>query len=446
MVKLQEVEDEHFTEDQPAPSAKAALPKDVLLADEDDDDMAYSDTGAVPLSTLCRCCRLGFHTSLESFDPNVQAHSRSCQRPGRRQPSHRSTSRPLHPQASATQMLMPDHSDSSITDGSGAVALASGNDADDGDDEGRAVEDETLLDRFYALRDMIPPRRRAALSSSVVTGRDWVRAGLRVGGKTLWVVSTSVMMVGMTYALAFADEAQAVEAEKEMRMQQAANEVIEALHFYHSSLKPRLIQSLPTFGHSSTSIWLYIRLAADLPTYRSSYHSWIPSQATVLTTHHHCRFSRQAQHLSSINKSAAAAAEQYLQTTRHESADNPTTSLVSLSVHSSPLHLPLTISTLPASSSQLPLPSLHFSSASVLVPYCAVLYYIISIRNLAGPSTRTQPFNESEAGIFNHFSDNRVFAKSVVGKTSTQSHPPPPSTIQSLKKRRTAINHTSQPS
>lgn len=160
MVKLQEVEDEHFTEDQPAPSAKAALPKDVLLADEDDDDMAYSDT------------------------------------------------------------------DSSITDGSGAVALASGNDADDGDDEGRAVEDETLLDRFYALRDMIPPRRRAALSSSVVTGRDWVRAGLRVGGKTLWVVSTSVMMVGMTYALAFADEAQAVEAEKEMRMQQAANEIL----------------------------------------------------------------------------------------------------------------------------------------------------------------------------------------------------------------------------
>lgn len=45
MVKLQEVEDEHFAQDQPGPSSKPSLPKDVLLADEDDDDMAYSDTG-----------------------------------------------------------------------------------------------------------------------------------------------------------------------------------------------------------------------------------------------------------------------------------------------------------------------------------------------------------------------------------------------------------------
>ena len=148
---------------------------------------------------------------------------------------------------------MPDHPDSSITDDSGAVALANGNDVDDDDDEGRTVEDETLLDRLYALRDMIPPKRRAALSSSVVTGRDWVRAGLRVGGKTLWVVSTSVMLVGMTYALAFADEAQAIEAEKEMRMQQAANEVTDAAAFHHSSFKPSSI-------HVFAYIWLFFHL------------------------------------------------------------------------------------------------------------------------------------------------------------------------------------------
>jgi hypothetical protein len=41
MVKLQEVEDEHFTQDQPGPAT--SLPKDVLLAGDDDDD--YSDTG-----------------------------------------------------------------------------------------------------------------------------------------------------------------------------------------------------------------------------------------------------------------------------------------------------------------------------------------------------------------------------------------------------------------
>ncbi len=51
MVKLQEVEDEHFTQDQPAPSSTGSLPKDVLLAD-DDDDMAYSDTGMYSHSVL----------------------------------------------------------------------------------------------------------------------------------------------------------------------------------------------------------------------------------------------------------------------------------------------------------------------------------------------------------------------------------------------------------
>lgn len=52
-----------------------------------------------------------------------------------------------------------------------------------------------------------------------------MKSGLRLGGKTLWVVSTSVMLVGISYALALADEAQQIEAEKEMRMQQSANEV-----------------------------------------------------------------------------------------------------------------------------------------------------------------------------------------------------------------------------
>ena len=52
MVKLQEVEDEHFTQDQPAPTSTSALPKGVVLAEEDEDDMAYSDTGNSLFSSL----------------------------------------------------------------------------------------------------------------------------------------------------------------------------------------------------------------------------------------------------------------------------------------------------------------------------------------------------------------------------------------------------------
>ncbi|KAI9886350.1 MAG: mRNA turnover and ribosome assembly protein [Watsoniomyces obsoletus] len=154
MVKLQEVEDEHFTQDQPAPTSTTSLPKDVLLAD-DDDDMAYSDT------------------------------------------------------------------DSSIT-----ASSASDDDDDEDDDGKRSPHDESLIDRLIALRDIIPPQRRAALSSSFQTSRDIFRTGLRWGGKTLWVVSTSVMLIGMPFALAYVDEAQQMEQEKEMRMQQSANEIV----------------------------------------------------------------------------------------------------------------------------------------------------------------------------------------------------------------------------
>ena len=72
---------------------------------------------------------------------------------------------------------------------------------------------------------MVPPKRRAALSSSIHTGTDWLRTGLRRGGQTLYVVSTSVILVGLTWTMAFVDDAQAAEAEKELRMQQSANEV-----------------------------------------------------------------------------------------------------------------------------------------------------------------------------------------------------------------------------
>ena len=46
-----------------------------------------------------------------------------------------------------------------------------------------------------------------------------------LGGKTLWVVSTSALLLGVPWALAWKDEQAQVEMEKEMMMQQNANEV-----------------------------------------------------------------------------------------------------------------------------------------------------------------------------------------------------------------------------
>lgn len=54
----------------------------------------------------------------------------------------------------------------------------------------------------------------------------FLRTGASWGGKTLWVVSTSVLMVVVPWTLAFADEAAMADMEREVKAQQAANEVL----------------------------------------------------------------------------------------------------------------------------------------------------------------------------------------------------------------------------
>lgn len=46
-----------------------------------------------------------------------------------------------------------------------------------------------------------------------------------MGGTTLWVVSTSALLLGVPWALAYAEEQQMQEMEREMKMQQNANDV-----------------------------------------------------------------------------------------------------------------------------------------------------------------------------------------------------------------------------
>jgi import receptor subunit TOM22 len=85
--------------------------------------------------------------------------------------------------------------------------------------------DESLLDRIAALKDIVPPAYRRHLSSATSTGYNWASKALSLGGKTLWVVSTSALLLGVPWALAFGEEQQVMEMEREMQMQRNANEV-----------------------------------------------------------------------------------------------------------------------------------------------------------------------------------------------------------------------------
>jgi len=72
---------------------------------------------------------------------------------------------------------------------------------------------------------MIPPTTRSYISQTFSTTTSYIKSGLGLGGKALFVLSTSALLLGVPWALAFAEEQQMVEMEKEMRMREMGGEV-----------------------------------------------------------------------------------------------------------------------------------------------------------------------------------------------------------------------------
>lgn len=71
----------------------------------------------------------------------------------------------------------------------------------------KAIEDETVLDRLMALRDIIPPARRSDLvqiSSRLSTHAG--KAGTWIG-RAVWVLTTSALLVVLPLTLVLEDEA-----------------------------------------------------------------------------------------------------------------------------------------------------------------------------------------------------------------------------------------------
>jgi import receptor subunit TOM22 len=88
--------------------------------------------------------------------------------------------------------------------------------------------DETLADRLYALRDMIPPSTRGWLSSrlSAVGNTTW--NVLSFSGKSAWVITTSALFFGVPFALSFSEDMQYAAMEQEYNMRQQGNDLMTA--------------------------------------------------------------------------------------------------------------------------------------------------------------------------------------------------------------------------
>ncbi|KAJ9495592.1 mitochondrial import receptor subunit Tom22 [Exophiala xenobiotica] len=153
MVKLEELEDEHFMNKPETTSGEA------LLVDDDED---YTDTGIK-------------HPA--SFFPSTPV------------------------------VVLPLHANSSLRP-----------DSEISDDGSEPELDESLLDRLSALRDIVPPKARAKISSVTSSLYSATSTTVNYSGKGLWVLATSILLLGIPYALALGDEQQFIEEEKQRQM------------------------------------------------------------------------------------------------------------------------------------------------------------------------------------------------------------------------------------
>jgi len=88
----------------------------------------------------------------------------------------------------------------------------------DDDIESRTQPDESLFDRISALRDIVPPKTRARITSATSTIFSAANTTVSYGGKGLWVVATSILLLGIPYALALGEEQQYAEEERQRGM------------------------------------------------------------------------------------------------------------------------------------------------------------------------------------------------------------------------------------
>lgn len=94
--------------------------------------------------------------------------------------------------------------------------------SDASDDE---LEEETFADRLAALKDIVPPSARRTVSSTVSSITSFGKSSLAFSGKALWIISTSAFLIGVPWALAYAEEEQYIQMEREQGMIKGANEV-----------------------------------------------------------------------------------------------------------------------------------------------------------------------------------------------------------------------------
>ncbi|CCK72010.1 Tom22p KNAG_0I02240 [Huiozyma naganishii CBS 8797] len=101
-----------------------------------------------------------------------------------------------------------------------------GESEDDSDFEDDFDENETLLERICALREIIPPRQRARIARFYDCTASFMRTAFQKGGNLTWAITTSALLLGVPLSLSILSEQQLIEMEKTFDLQKDANDIL----------------------------------------------------------------------------------------------------------------------------------------------------------------------------------------------------------------------------
>ena len=106
------------------------------------------------------------------------------------------------------------------------VASESESDSDSDVEDDFDIENETIYERIVALKDIIAPQQRSQIVGATEAVKLWTSWAMEKAGNTLWVVTLSALLVGVPLTLLILAETQLQEMEREMSLQQLAQDVL----------------------------------------------------------------------------------------------------------------------------------------------------------------------------------------------------------------------------
>jgi import receptor subunit TOM22 len=87
---------------------------------------------------------------------------------------------------------------------------------------------ESLAERLYALRDIIPPTTRGWIADTASSASSAVKSTLFFAGRATWTISVSALLILVPCGIAMAEDQQLAAMEQEARMREMGGELLTA--------------------------------------------------------------------------------------------------------------------------------------------------------------------------------------------------------------------------